>query len=101
MGGFLARKAGWGIVQGDDQMLANIFAAQKLVRPNTNASKALEEVHKLGCDKQQKDTQGDIFKTMADIMINVGVAYATGGMNWMASYLAEVRKQFPRQHALY
>lgn len=81
---------GWGIVENDDQFLADLYASQQIVRPNSNASTALEAVHQAACGKQINDTYTVITKEMLDLVINVWATMLIPEGGWATSALLEM-----------
>ena len=71
---------GWGLIEADDQAVADIFGAQQVIQLPSPASGPLEKVKDLYCIKQQKDSYNDIVKSILENLIALGVAYATGGV---------------------
>ena len=83
-------RIGWGIVEADDQLLSDLYASQQIVRPNTNASIALEAVHQAACQKQLSDTYKVITKEAIDIMINVAAGLLIPEGGWITSAVMEL-----------
>ena len=81
---------GWGEVTSDDQVVADVFGAQQLVAPGSDAETALGKIQTAACEKQHKDSMAIITKEVVDILINVAAFAATGGMGFFAGLLVGV-----------
>lgn len=86
---------GWGIVEGDDQFLSDLYASQQIVRPDSNASVALEAVHQAACKKQISDTYTVITKEAIDLMINIAAGLLIPEGGWVTLAVLEVVYYIP------
>ena len=76
---FVRNVLGWGMVSADDQIVADVFGAVQLVTAPDIAVNALQEIKSVACANQLRDAEADISKSMADLAINIGIAWVSGG----------------------
>lgn len=70
----------WGEIEHDDQIIADVYGARRLVDSESDAGKAISKITDAACDKQKKDSYADIDKTIMDVLI--GVCHFLGYGQW-------------------
>lgn len=85
---------GLGEVASDDQVVADVFGTQQLIRPSTPAADALQKIHDTVCKKQTNDSFAEIAKEIIDNMLNIAVFTVTEGGPFLISLVLQVRTIF-------
>ena len=81
---------GWGEIEADDQIVADLYGQLQLVNRSSSAWSALYQIKQAACDKKKQDSYTEIDKTLTDILINVAIFWATGGEPWIISLVTTV-----------
>ena len=81
---------GWGENEHDDQIIADIYGAQQLVKPSSDAGMALSKIKDAACSKQKEDSYAEISQTLADLLVNAAVFWATGGGSFLEQLVITV-----------